>query len=232
MVLGPLLLGTLLLGAPPEVAEGRRLFFDPGLGKNGVSCADCHATVRQESEEGDGLIRAGHSLAGVARRRFWRGDEKHTSYATLAEALDVCVQIFQGGAPLGASPRVALDAFLKSLSPGTAPEPALTLEPALEANLDYDRPQYRGGNPEKGRALFYVTCHGCHPHGREGIGRAIAGRAVSEVARKVREGSGLLRGNRRGSEWMPFFGRDRLSDLQVADIAAFVTSLPKGSPRP
>ena len=45
------------------------------------------------------------------------------------------------------------------------------------------------------------------------------------VAAKVREGNGLLRGARRGTEWMPFYGRDRLSDAEVADIAAFVGTI-------
>ena len=41
---------------------------------------------------------------------------------------------------------------------------------------------------------------------------------------KVREGNGLLRGARKGTEWMPFYGSNRLKDKEVADIAAWVTT--------
>lgn len=221
-----LLLSLALAAAAPGAAEGRRLFFDPGLGKNGVACSHCHATVRDEAKDGDGLIRPGHTLFNVTKRRSWRGDLRKSSYTSAAEAADVCVQVFQGGRPLEGRERAALVKFLESLSPGPHQRP-LVVQPALEANLDYARPQYRSGNTEDGRALFYAACHGCHPHGRAGLGRlAIAGKPVAEVVAKVREGNGMLRGARNGSDWMPFFGRDRLSDRQVADIAAFVEALP------
>ncbi len=34
-----------------------------------------------------------------------------------------------------------------------------------------------------------------------------------------------VRGKRKDKEWMPAFGRERLSDSQVADIAAYVQTL-------
>lgn len=221
------LLAALALTAPPVVpdgAEGRVLFHDPGLGKNGVACATCHATSEKD-DNGDGLLRSGHSVWGAAKRKFWRGDDKRAVHPTLADAVDVCVQLFQGGQPLEGRARLAIDAYLKSIAKNA--ESPLVIEPALEADLDYSRDKYKGGDAELGRRVFYRACSTCHPKGGQGLGPAIAGKSVADVAKKVREGNGFIRGSRKGAEWMPFFGRDRLSDRQVADVAAFVASLEK-----
>jgi mono/diheme cytochrome c family protein len=214
---------ALALAAPSD--EGRRIFHDPGIGKNGVSCAGCHGTVANEAKDGDGLIRAGHPLAGVAKRPFWRGDRKRRFHRDLGDAANVCVMVFQGGRPLEAERLRPLVAYLKSISRRGRARP-LTIETALEADLDYDRPKYRGGDPLAGRDVFYRACHGCHPHARAGTGPAIAGQSVADIAKYVREGNGLLRGARKGSSWMPAFGLDRLSHQQVADVAAWVSKQP------
>ncbi len=220
------LAATLLSSTPDAVARGRRLFHDPGLGRNGVACADCHSTVADEAEEGDGRLRAGHSLWGAARRPHWRGDTRRTAFPRLGAALEVCATLFQGAEGLDAQDRQRLEAFIASLGRGRS-EPPLQIQPALEASLRYDRPQYLGGDADRGRALFYRTCHGCHPHGGAGLGPSIRGLEVPKVALAVREGNGLLRGSRQPGAWAPFYGRDRLSDAMVADIAAFVSILTK-----
>lgn len=210
--------------SPSNRDRGRRLFHDPGLGNNGVACAQCHSTVESEAKDGDGQLRAGHSLWGVANRPHWRGDSRRTAYPRLGKAIDVCVQLFQGGAPLDALDRRRLVDYLKSISPKRGQAP-LQIDPGLEANLDYDRPKYRAGDPDRGRALFFRTCHSCHPKGQQGLGPTIAATEPAEIALKVREGNGLLRGSRQAGAWMPFFGRDRLSDQNVADIASYVSTI-------
>jgi mono/diheme cytochrome c family protein len=214
---------TILVGQTPEVS-GRKVFFDQGLGKNGVACADCHAIAKDEEKDGDGRIRAGFPLWGVAKRKYWRADVQRQVHPTLSDAVDVCVQIFQGGQPLEGKARTDLAAFLKMISPG-GPQPSPKIEPALVADLDYNRSEYRGGDADRGRGLFYATCHGCHPHGGQGLAPSIIGKSFSEVAKKVREGNGLLRGNRKGSEWSPAYGMNRLDNQQVADIGAYVDTL-------
>lgn len=225
-VLSAVALALALVSAPsdPAVNKGRQLFHSPGLGPNGVSCAHCHSIVEDEARDGDGLIRAGHTLWGVAHRPYWRGDGRRVAYPTLRRAVDVCVQLFQGGNPLSPDDSLRLAAFLESISPKRA-QPPLVIKPALEANLDYDRDKYRGGDSDRGRALFLAACHSCHPHGGQGLGPSLFGKAPPEVALKVREGNGLLRGARIQGAWMAFYGSDRLSDPQVADLAAFVASL-------
>ena len=114
-------------------------------------------------------------------------------------------------------------AFLESISPkrGMAP---VAIQPALEANLDYERDKYRGGDSARGRTLFFAACHSCHPMGGAGLGPALRGKALGDVAKKVREGNGLLRGKRIEGTWHAFYGKDRLTDMQVADIASYVAN--------
>ena len=227
------LVGLLVAGASDaQVHAGRILFNDPGVGKNGVACSDCHATVDDEDRTGDGLIRSGQSLWGVTRRPFWRGDVRRQLHARVADAVDVCVQLFQGGKPLNRLQRRNMTAYLSSISPRakrprrkTSPSVAPRIRTALEADGNYDRPKYRNGNPDRGRGLFYRACHRCHPHGQAGVAPAVAGATVGMVAGAIREGNGLLRGARRPGAWSPFFGLGRLTNAQVADIAAFVGAL-------
>jgi mono/diheme cytochrome c family protein len=101
----------------------------------------------------------------------------------------------------------------------------LQIQPALEATLDYHRERYQGGNADRGRLLFFRACHSCHPRGAAGLGPALTGTPPDSVARAVREGNGLMRGARKPGAWAPFFGKDRLNDQQVADVAAFVATL-------
>lgn len=223
MSLSVLLLVSLTLGAPPAT-EGRKIFHDPSIGKSGVACSGCHATVQNEAKQGDGLLRAGHSLWGVAKRKYWRGDRERRFHPKLGDAVNVCVQIFQQGAPLAGAQSQALVAYLKSISKGKAQAP-LQLVTALEADMDYDREKYRGGDALRGRPVFYAACHSCHPHGGAGLGPTLLGKTVAELAQSVREGNGLIRGARKGSSWMPAFGMTRLSHEQLADLAAYVTSL-------
>lgn len=230
----PLVLAGLLLARPGDIDAGRRLFNDPGLGQHGVSCATCHSTVRSETQQGDGLLRAGFSLWGVANRPYWRGDTRRQLHLTLADAVNVCVQLFQGGAPLKGRSQRQLAAYLSNISPKTkkrAPPPSMPrIQTALEADLNYDRPKYRGGDAERGRGLFYRACHACHPHGGQGVAPSIRGASLADVAKAVREGNGLLRGARRVGAWSPAFGTNRLTHRQVADIAAYVVGLARAAP--
>lgn len=138
--------------------------------------------------------------------------------------MNVCVQIFQGGPSLEGKQKHALVAFLKSISKGKK-QPALRIFTALEADLDYNREKYRRGHITTGRGLFYRACHSCHPHAGTGLGPTIIGKSAAETAQAIREGNGMIRGARKGSNWMPAFGLGRLDNSDVANIAAYVASL-------
>lgn len=211
----------LLLGASAEL--GQVLFFDPGQGRHGVACSDCHAT---REDEGSGLLRAGHPLFGVAGRPHWRGDAGKRTYPTLADAIAPCARIYQGAARPDPASLAAIAAHLTGLG-GKSRRPPLELRPDLRADGDYAQPRFLSGRPGPGRTLFYRACHGCHPHGtKEGLGGVLAGLPADRIVAKVREGTGLLRGAREPGAWMPFYGTDRLSDEQIAHIVAFIGALP------
>ncbi|MEQ9501013.1 MAG: c-type cytochrome [Deltaproteobacteria bacterium] len=210
---------SMLATAYGEADAGKKVFHDAGLGTRGVSCAHCHATEEDETT-GDGLIRAGHTLFGVAKRGAWRGDTKRKKFATLSEAVDECVRLFMGTDGLEGADKITLAAYLKSISKKKKARP--DLDTGLVPNNDYDRPEFNNGDADRGRPLFFAACHSCHPGAKAGIAPSLEKSSVALVAQKVREGNGLLRGSRKPGEWMPSFGRERLTDQQVADIAAYV----------
>ncbi|NJK88337.1 MAG: hypothetical protein HC923_02375 [Myxococcales bacterium] len=211
----------LTVGASPDA--GRQAFFDPGISDRGVACATCHEASPEEDT--DGLIRAGHSLFDVARRPHWRGDVRRSSLPTVRAAMEPCIEIYMGGLRTKDDGALIARFLEQNVGTGKAP-PALVIKPSLEADRDYARPKYLSGDPDRGRKLYYRACHSCHPHGdKEGIAGRVAGLDRARVAANVREGTGLLRGRRDPAAWMAFFGADRLSDDEVADIAAFVEGL-------
>ena len=95
---------ALIVAAPPAekpaVVQGRKLFHSAALGPHGVACGDCHATVEDEATQGDGKLRAGHTLWGVAGRPYWRGDGRKADYPNLkkaADAVPLCKALAAGG---------------------------------------------------------------------------------------------------------------------------------------
>lgn len=87
--------------------------------------------------------------------------------------------------------------------PGQTPVPASTL------------PQ---GDATHGRELFMGSkygCNRCHPNGNRGNGPSIKGVSADRIATQVRNGYGD----------MPKFPKDMMSDQDLADIIAYVTSL-------
>lgn len=90
-------------------------------------------------------------------------------------------------------------------SPTTAAKPALPTTAAPAA----------GGNAAAGQAVFTANCNACHPNGQKGVGPDIRGASVNEVKRQVRNGGGS----------MPAFTASQISDTQLSDLAAYVSSL-------
>lgn len=73
-----------------------------------------------------------------------------------------------------------------------------------------------------GKHLFLKFCYQCHPGGSQGLGPALNDKPLAEAAirTQIRAGVGA----------MPSFGKDWLSDDQVAEIAEYVTTLQKTTP--
>jgi len=74
----------------------------------------------------------------------------------------------------------------------------------------------------RGKHLFLKFCYQCHPGGSQGLGPALDDRPIAEAAirTQIRAGTGS----------MPSFGKDWLTDDQVAEIAEYVTTLQKATP--
>ena len=68
----------------------------------------------------------------------------------------------------------------------------------------------------RGKRLFQKFCYQCHAGGSQGLGPALTDKLLAAAA---------IRTQIRGHRSMPAFGKDWLSDRQVAEIAEYVTTL-------
>ncbi len=217
-------------------SAGRRLFHSPMLSSNGLSCGDCHSDF-DEKRYDDGRIRAGHSLYNSYYRQTWWGKDPREpgAYATAGEAAVVCViHYMRNPDKLTAQQTLDLTAYLKAISKESL-EPPLAIAPAADKTGEYAG--FENGNRVTGKELFYAACHSCHPNGNAGIAPNPISRNESPdyYARVVREGDGLgavLSGidptayKFEEGRFKPFFGADRLTDGQLADIIAYIKTLP------
>lgn len=73
------------------------------------------------------------------------------------------------------------------------------------------------GDPARGKVTYDQYCLGCHPFGPQGTGPDVRGKSEDAVKRKVRIGGG----------GMPAYPESMISDLQLNDLAAYVSSLKK-----
>lgn len=74
------------------------------------------------------------------------------------------------------------------------------------------------GDATRGRVLFQnpeIKCQSCHPNGAAGRGPSLVGVSPDKIATYVRNGRGQ----------MPAYPQSRLSDQDLADIIAYVTSI-------
>ncbi|MBT5059179.1 MAG: cytochrome c [Gemmatimonadetes bacterium] len=222
-------------GARGTAAEGRVLFHSPSLSTNGLACINCHSDF-DETREPDGRLRAGHPLYNATMRATYWGQQENDPdrYQSIGDAAVVCVEHFmQNPDKLTARQVESLTEYLKFKSPRPLSEP-LALAPAADKTGEYLG--HDGGDRIRGRDLFYATCHVCHPNANAGIGVAIPrSKDPTFYAQKVREGDGLgavlsgLDANAftlSAGEYMPFFGADRLTKVQLRDIIAYLRSLP------
>ena len=215
--------------------SGKRLFHSPEIGKNGLSCAHCHADF-DEDKKGDGIIRPAKSLYNSARRETWWGKdpEEEDRFPDIAAAAVVCVvHYMRNPDKLTAQQMLDLQRYLESITrrPISSPQ---QVAPAADKTGLYEG--FSGGDKFLGRALFYRACSSCHPNGNQGIAPAIPrDREPEFYARKIREGDGLgavLSGRDPAAYtftsgmFMPFFGADILTKEEIRHIIAYVKSLP------
>ncbi len=217
---------------------GRELFNDPtfkGTLKpksiTGLSCSDCHADF-DDAAKPDGLIRAGHSVIGVPQRGSAKGGMiSGADFARAAGGGGFCYQHFlQKIAPAKVNPTAipaehaeALMAYFEAIS-GDNKGPQFEIE-----MLDDDAKMAAGekiaamsGDAKKGWQLFGRTCVVCHTTPfKAGIGIRIIGiRAPRDINKTMVRWAKTIRGG--GSQLMPFYASDILSDQDIANILAFL----------
>ena len=75
---------------------------------------------------------------------------------------------------------------------------------------------------ERGRAVFMVNCHQCHPGGEAGLGPALNDKPFPDFLKKfqVRHGLGT----------MPSFSEQKISDQQLDDLMEYLKALRRARP--
>lgn len=198
--------------------DGEQVYLRTVEGGNTFACATCHA-IDEPAE--DGMRRVGHRLGDATRRPNYKNGE----LTQMRDAVNSCLTEWMRADPWEETdPRwIALHAWLD--------EQATTdSAPPVEIQIVQPPEDTDGGDPEAGRALFNTSCAFCHGTDAVGTNQALSlsGRALdgAYIALRVRTSGqmdspvydGLTGGQ------MPFWGADRLSDDELRDLVAFIST--------
>jgi mono/diheme cytochrome c family protein len=205
---------------PAQVARGRTVYETPDAGGNAFSCSNCHASVPDEESP---VIHVASSLHDAICRPSY----KLGQLETFLEAANTCrVHWMETTAWVEADPgHQDLAAFLTSLAPlGIAPTVDYEIaQPAIQGDAT--------GDADLGCELYHRTCVACH--GPEAAGTHLAPSLVELPIRADFIRALARLGGPTGSIYegllgglMPFWSRDRLSDLELEDIVTYLTTRP------
>lgn len=195
-------------GAEPTKADttaGELIYRQPLSDGSTYACATCHALTDRDAP----LRRAAHPIGGASKRGVW----KNGTARTFLDAVNVCVRGWQGAPAWSSSePRfLALTEFLAQQGDAAS-------EKTLSFRQVEPPPVLTGGDVPRGRAVFNEACAECH--GVDGVGSPrgpnLAGTqpGAAYVASRVRGFPLVGR--------MPFWAEDRLSDVELFDLIAFL----------
>jgi mono/diheme cytochrome c family protein len=206
---------------PAAVERGLSVYRSPDLNGNLYSCDTCHSS---EPDAQALFLRPGCSLNdALARPSFKRGQ-----LPRFIDGSNTCREHWMETTVWGDQDAGHADlvAFLSSIAP-PGPAPALM--------YDIVAPSREGpavGDPQAGCELFHnacVICHGAGARGTEIAPSLVEFELGADFIRAKVRLSGprntvygpLLRGG-----VMPFWTRDRISDEQLEDLAAYLTERP------
>ena len=222
---------------------GRELFYDASFGGTldsgkvtGLSCAHCHADF-DETANPDGLNRSGHSVVGVPHRGEAKGGMiKGDMFRRAAGGGGFCYEHFLQGirnedvnpTHIPAEQAEALMAYFEHISgddKGSMFQIQMLNDEQAKAAADSILKMTADVN--RGWKLYGQTCAVCHPTPKKsGIGpQLVRARPVPDVQQRKHK---IISYVRKGGSVMPFFASDRLSDQDLADIAAFLGQLSAG----
>jgi len=211
-----------------DADSGSRFFNASQSPGNQFSCANCHAI--EEDAQGlstlDGLHRPAHPLFNVLNRSSWY----NSNAATVFDAVNICLEDWMGATPLSqaSSAWLDLEAFFTAQSSNAAVTNVMATP--IEPLTDFSQ-----GDISQGQATFNQTCATCHGENAQGgLGLAAAldekRLSATQVAEKVRTtGNSAHRvfANLAGGN-MPLWTQQRLSDVDLGNIAVFVDSIANG----
>lgn len=185
------------------------------------SCASCHAIAETDGFASDGLRRPGHPLLNATQRPHF----KNGALTSMLDAVNICVTEWMNAPPWKSSDTnwINLRNWLQDLADSPTGKPVTIDVVASPKALG-------GGSTDAGRELFNKSCIVCH--GKDGIGTQLAPKITQRgllpdyISSRVRTS-----GNSNSKAYtnltggiMPFWGANRLSDGELADIVAFVAS--------
>jgi len=211
-----LLLVAIAAGDEGALKKGKKLFKSIGEWEY-TSCAHCHAVVAAEKERKEtDHIRPGPPLLDTAHRGKWKTWREKKTFESAAAAGAHCAEVYQGR-KLSAEQTKALDAYLRSISPGKDVKPLdWKYKTPLPESLD-------GGDAAKGEKKVALFCGGCHgPTDDHYQAELRKGRyKKAGVAQRVRGYTSPTKFKPEGRQ-MSFFGKERLSDEDLLDILAYL----------
>lgn len=208
LVLPSVMVVGLVVAGAGDVENGKKIFHNSGKSSNGLACITCHDTAESLA---DGILRPAHPMTNVlGRPTFWGG-----TLTTFGEASDFCAVKYMQIEGLSASDKADLESYVAGF--GKEPQPALVLAKRTRKQIaDVGK---LAGDPARGKEIVERSCIQCHS--KKGPAPAMD-QTLSPASIIVIDLS-------TGGKFMPFFSADRLSDQQVADVAAYVSSINRSS---
>jgi cytochrome c2 len=221
---------------PAEIAgaalAGQKIFYNTAYGKIKNACSSCHTDGQPTTK--DPRIRPGHTLVGItSRTSTWNGQFSGDNLAKNAYGATLCAVMYQhkGDNLATVMPKADIDALnayytaIKGNPDGITTNLKIqwVTKPAVHEEDKIDEKAAGAaakaiiklpGDPNNGKELFTRTCQYCHSMKEKKVGPSLkdAMKDAMTAAKAVRC----------GSDAMPFYGKDLLSDQQIADIIAFI----------
>ncbi|CAN5630990.1 hypothetical protein BH10BAC5_BH10BAC5_00620 [soil metagenome] len=208
------------------VKAGKELYYKPS-DKNNIACADCHSDGTNDSKP---LTKIFSSIKGAAKRTsaFLGTIKKEDIEKTATGATNCWAAYEKQKTPLTDNQIASLNAYYESVSKGDEPVEikyttfALPAPDKSKLAPEQDAIAKLTANKENGSKLFDQTCAFCH-------GEKSTIKDVDNIISDWEDGNikGVTYMTRMGKKAMPFFPVEKLSNQDIADIAAYVISLNK-----
>ena len=215
-----------------KALDGQKIYYNTAYGKIKVACAGCHTDGQPTTQ--DTRLRPGHTLVGItSRTSTWNGQFTGATLQPNAYGATACAVMYQhkGKDVASVMPQADIDALnayydaIKS-APGAMTSNLKIQWVTKPAMHDGDPIDDKAANaaakdimklpadPTAGKDVFSRTCTYCH-----GLKEKKNAPALSDAMKQPIQGA---RSVRCGSNAMPFYAKDLLTDQQIADVIAYI----------